>query len=348
MINKQIIQFDFNDLIIEPEVITSINSRKNIMVRKHNFLPLMTAPMDTVINETNVHIYENLGIIPVLTRIKDVESNYKSTDRFLSYSLTQVEEVFLKKPKILYNQPYKVLIDVANGHMKNLLDLCKRLKQVYGENMKLMVGNIANPITIDEYCKLKVDYVRLGIGGGSSCTSSANVAVGGSLAYLIHETYKIRNKFHTPKTKIIADGGIKSYADAIKAIALGADYVMLGGILNKSLESCSITTKENGEIIDQYSDDAKKMFLSGIPLYKDFRGMSTKVVQQSLGKENLTTSEGIVTKNKVEYLLATWVENFEDYLKSAMSYTNKENLHDFKGKVNLNLVSENYFKRYNK
>lgn len=181
-----------------------------------------------------------------------------------------------------------------------------------------------------------------------NCTSTANVAVGGSLAYIINEAYKIRNKFHTPKTQIIADGGIKSYADAIKALALGADYVMLGGILNKSLESCAITKKENDEIIDQYSDEAKKMFLAGVPLYKEFRGMSTKDVQRSLGKEILTTSEGIVTKNKVEYLLETWVENFEDYLKSAMSYTNKDNLHDFKGKVNLNLVSENYFKRYNK
>lgn len=348
MINKEIIQYDFNDLIIEPEVITSIKSRKNINIRENNMLPLMTAPMDTVINEKNSDIYENLGIIPILTRIKDADEFYASTEKFLSYSLSQVEDIFLKKQQIIYNRPYKVLIDVANGHMKSLHDLSKKLKKTYGDNIKLMVGNIANPVTIDEFCKIKVDYVRIGIGGGSSCTSSANVAVGGSLAYLIQETYKIRNKFHTPKTQIIADGGIKSYSDAIKAIALGADYVMLGGILNKSLESCAITKKENGEVIDQYSDEAKNMFLSDIPLYKEFRGMSTKDVQISLGKENLTTSEGIITKNKVEYLLATWVENFEDYLKSAMSYTNKNNLNDFKGKVNLNIVSENYFKRYNK
>jgi hypothetical protein len=348
MINKEMIQYDFNDLIIEPEVITSIKSRKEIDIRKNNMLPLMTAPMDTVINEFNLNIYENLGIIPILTRIKYVDEKYVSTENFLSYSLTQVEDIFLKKPQIIYSKPYKVLIDVANGHMKSLHDLAKKLKKTYGDNIELMVGNIANPITIDEFCKIKVDYVRIGIGGGSSCTSSANVAVGGSLAYLINETYKIRNKFHTQKTQIIADGGIKSYADAIKAIALGADYVMLGGVLNKSLESCAITKKENGEIIDQYSDEAKEMFLADIPLYKDFRGMSTKDVQISLGKQKLTTSEGIVTKNKVEYLLATWVENFEDYLKSAMSYTNKNNLHDFKGKVNLNIVSENYFKRYNK
>lgn len=168
MINKQI-QFDFNDLIIEPEVITNINTRKNINVRKNNMLPLMTAPMDTVINNENSNIYENLGIIPILTRVKNTHNNYVSTGKFLSYSLTQVEDVFLKNAQIIYSKPYKVLIDVANGHMKNVLDISKKLKEVYGDNIKLMVGNIANPITIDEYCKLKVDYVRCGIGGGSSC-----------------------------------------------------------------------------------------------------------------------------------------------------------------------------------
>jgi hypothetical protein len=169
MINKQIVQFDFNDLIIEPEVITSIKSRKNINIRENNMLPLMTAPMDTVINEKNSDIYENLGIIPVLTRIKDADEYYASTEKFLSYSLSQVEDIFLKKQQIIYNKPYKVLIDVANGHMKSLHDLSKKLKKTYGDNIKLMVGNIANPVTIDEFCKIKVDYVRIGIGGGSSC-----------------------------------------------------------------------------------------------------------------------------------------------------------------------------------
>lgn len=186
-----------------------------------------------------------------------------------------------------------------------------------------------------------------------NCLTSKNVGVGASMVDLINDTYKIKIKFYNNnKTKIVADGGFKNYSDIIKALAIGADYVMLGSILNKALESCGNTYKldnlGNNIYINQYSDEAIKMLNSGIELYKDFRGMSTKEVQKSLGKEILTTSEGVVKKNTVDYTINGWVNNFEDYLKSAMSYTNKTELERFVGKVTLNLVSNNVYKRYNK
>jgi glutamate synthase domain-containing protein 2 len=150
------------------------------------------------------------------------------------------------------------------------------------------------------------------------------------------------------KTKIVADGGFKKYSDIIKALALGADYVMLGSILNKCLESAGETTKENGEVLNQFSIETKNMFESDIPLYKNFRGMSTKEVQMAWGKEILTTSEGVVRRNKVEYTLESWIKNFEDYLKSSMSYTGKKELHHFIGGVNFNMISQNSFKRFDK
>jgi len=123
---------------------------------------------------------------------------------------------------------------------------------------------------------------------------------------------------------------------------------MLGSILNKALESAGQTTKENGEIINQYSDVAKESFKVDIPLYKNFRGMSTKEVQKAWGKEELTTSEGVVRRHQVEYTLEGWVENFTHYLKSAMSYTNKKTLPEFIGKVNYNFISENSLNRFQK
>jgi hypothetical protein len=85
-----------------------------------------------------------------------------------------------------------------------------------------------------------------------------------------------------------------------------------------------------------------------IPLYKNFRGMSTKEVQKAWGKEELTTSEGVVRKYQVEYTLDGWVKNFEDYLKSAMSYSGKKELHQFIGGAQMNLISMNSFKRFDK
>jgi GMP reductase len=156
------------------------------------------------------------------------------------------------------------------------------------------------------------------------------------------------------KTKIVADGGFQKYSDVIKALALGADYVMLGSIFNKALESAGETQKMihhqmgGWETIDQYSDEAKQMLESDIPLKKVFRGMSTKEVQRDWGKEKLTTSEGVVREHRVEYTLGQWVENFEDYLKSAMSYTDKKTLPEFIGKVQYNFISGNSLKRFSK
>jgi hypothetical protein len=90
------------------------------------------------------------------------------------------------------------------------------------------------------------------------------------------------------------------------------------------------------------------MFNTNTPLYKTFRGMSTKEVQKSWGKENLTTSEGVVRTQKVEYTLNGWVDNFTDYLKSAMSYCDKKTLPDFIGKVNYNFITENALNRFQK
>ncbi len=75
--------------------------------------------------------------------------------------------------------------------------------------------------------------------------------------------------------------------------------------------------------------------------------MSTKEVQRKWKKTKITTSEGISKYNKVEYTLEGWVKNFEDYLKSAMSYTNSKNLEEFKGSEFV-FITENALKRFYK
>jgi glutamate synthase domain-containing protein 2 len=231
--------------------------------------------------------------------------------------------------------------------MINLYEMAKEAKEKYGYSMCLMVGNVANPKTFQEYCKIGVDMIRIGIGNGGGCLTTVQTGVGYPMASLIEECNQIRI-LNDYKTEIVADGGFKKFSDIIKALALGADYVMLGSILNKSLESAGETTKEDGSTINQYSSLAKECFNADIPLYKTFRGMSTKEVQKSWGKEDLTTSEGVVRTHKVEYTLDGWIKNFEDYLRSAMSYTGKKELHQFIGGVNFNMISQNSFRRFDK
>ena len=145
---------------------------------------------------------------------------------------------------------------------------------------------------------------------------------------------------------IVADGGMKSYADIIKALALGADYVMLGSILNKCLESAG-ETRLYGFKINQHGKLAKLAFSLGLPIYKVFRGMSTKQAQKAMGVTQ-KTSEGIVTRRKVEYTFEGWLNNFNHYLSSAMSYTNSKKLEEFIGNVQYELITEAAVERYRK
>jgi IMP dehydrogenase len=233
--------------------------------------------------------------------------------------------------------------------MFKLFETSKRIKEQFGDNKILMIGNIANPKTYEKYCEIGVDYIRVGIGGGSACTTSANVSIHYPMASLINECSDISKKYDKP-TKIIADGGFRNFSDIIKALALGADYVMLGGIFNKCLESCSdsYTKTDNGEFIEKDYLTAKTLFESGDKVYKYYRGMSTKEVQKAWNKKTLKTGEGITKYNLVEYTTSGWVENFSDYLKSAMSYTGCRTLEEFIGDVEFIKISQNAFNRFNK
>jgi IMP dehydrogenase len=168
------------------------------------------------------------------------------------------------------------------------------------------------------------------------------------MASLIYECSEISTKYNR-KTKIVADGGFREYSEIIKALAVGADYVMIGGILSKSIESCSPSfIKKGEEFLKITEEDSNSYFIEGGEVYKEYRGMSTKQVQKDWGKENIKTSEGIVKYNRVEYTFDSWIENFEDYLKSCMSYTNSKCLDDFIGKVKIVEISENSYKRFEK
>lgn len=342
--------FDFDDLVIEPAHMSEIRSRKETNP-KHlgGYYPLMTAPMDTVIDEKNYEIFNKHNILPVIPRITSPGYEWLSNTHFLSYSIDDFERIFLKNDITV--PPLKkvyALIDVANGHMRALYDLAKTAKEKYGDTLCLMIGNVANPKTFHEYCKIGVDYIRIGIGNGNGCLTTVQTGVGYPMASLIEECYDVKKYLNYEKTNIVADGGFKKYADIIKALALGADYVMLGSILNKALESAGETTNSDGSIVDQYGTYAWEVFNADIPLFKVFRGMSTKEVQKEWGKDDLVTSEGIIRTSTVEYTLDGWVRNFDSYLRSAMSYTGKKELREFIGGVHLNFITQNSFKRFDK
>jgi GMP reductase len=352
MINKKDIGFDFNDILIIPKETTTINSRDEVNpYDENNFLPIFAAPMDTVVNIENHHHFLKNKINVCLPRNEKVSLFQTTPHLFKSVSLIEAKELLLTNSVVediilSLTNPVYVLIDIANGHMKDLVTTIKKIKKLYDNKIVLMVGNIANPDTYEILSNAGADLIRCSIGTGNGCTTAANGAISYPLGSLIYECRNKSFALDNP-AKIVADGGMKNYSDIIKALALGADYVMVGSLLNKSLESAGGNYILGGKI--KINKDLAKWFYNrGFKVIKKFRGMSTKEVQREWGKKKLRTSEGVVRYRKVEYTLDSWTENLTDYLKSAMSYTNSRGLNEFIGEVKVKLITMAAFNRFNK
>lgn len=386
------VKLGYDDISIVPERVTNIRHRKECSYFTDSMrLPFFTAPMDNVVDEETSKNFTNVGINVVLPRTIPFEKRlnilFDNTQinslRFIAFSLTEIQQIFVDdldvdSCKIIYDirrsllpttfnigKSVNVCIDIANGHMFELLDTINKIKQTYYDRVVIMSGNIANPNTYKDYEKVGCDFVRCSIGSGSRCTTSSNVAVHYGCFSLIKEIWEIKQQING-KCKIIADGGIKGYGDIQKAL-LYADYVMIGGLFNKAIDSAGSPTYGKfywnffGEkIINPFktlfyygrkvkkSDYEKvlKLIKNGkVDVWKEYYGMSTKIAQSKLNPDGiLKTGEGKVEKQKVEYSIAQWIDNELDFLRSAMSYTNSKTLEEYK---NSNWVKLTY-KSYNK
>lgn len=378
----------FNDICIIPSIISEIEHRSECSPFTNNgTLPLFTAPMSSVINEQNWTIFHDNKINTIIPRSVDFEiRKLLMNQTFIAVSLKEFEELIntYYKDETIY-----ICVDIANGHMKKLLTLCEKAKVMYGNRMQLMIGNIANPDTYLEYAKVGIDYIRAGIGTSPVCLTSANNGIHYPMVSLlqelrfrkisvscsIEENGREVTNWHTGKRtiketpyksipKIIADGGFNNFDQIIKALAIGADYVMLGRIFAMSEEAC-------GEVIykDQIypvkvdisclNEEEQKLFQKmgmsnayinnsySLP-YRKYYGMSTKKAQSEFGNTELKTAEGIETLVPIKYTLAGWCDNFISYLRSAMSYCNSRTLDQFRQNAKIKQISNNSFNAYYK
>jgi len=366
--------YTYNDVTIMPGIISEIEHRSECEPwNEDGMLPLFTAPMDTVVSESNFNLFEENHINAILPRTVPLNTRkyYSTKGKWAAYSLKEFSDVFCNEDdKLPTTHKLKALIDVANGHMKIIFDLADKAKKIYGDDLLLMGGNIANPKTYEEYARHGFWGVRCGIGGGCGCITSSNLGIHYPIASLLTEIYRIKKEIvddYKNLPYIIADGGIRNYSDIIKAVGiLGADYVMIGSVFAKMLESAASKVMYRG-----FSDRGKKIQLRfPIERYRDFSfrddcwyakytdefieelkakgrasekgeekaigeisatfyGMASREGQIALNGAKTKTSEGLKKTLKVEYTMSGWVNNFTDYLRSAMSYTNCHNIKEF-------------------
>lgn len=218
-----------------------------------------------------------------------------------------------------------------------------------------------------EVFDLEVDLVHHYIANNfvvHNCTTSVQTSIHYAMASLIKEIAEIKKdvirqineNYYSFRSipSIVADGGFDNYDKIIKALALGADYVMIGKLFAQAEESCGKCTEAiiESELLNdwlnkhpQYPKNIKWPSNNGKYhlKVKEYYGMSTKRAQMEIGNNKLKTSEGIELIIPVLYKLDGWCNNFIDYLRSAMSYTNSLNLSDFKNSEYKIISSLEYF-----
>ncbi len=317
--------YSLNDITIIPAVSTKIKSRSECipfcdgLEGQSYYYPLIAAPMDSVVTTDNYTEYHNRGISCIIPRTISFDLRVQMMEKcFCAFSLKEILHILdgsLYIPKKQY-----ILIDIANGMMLDQINIGKELKYRFGDSLTLMGGNIGNPNTYVLYDQAGFDFVRVGIGDGAGCLTSKQLGVSYPYASLINEIVDLRNRLDHPHCKIIADGGMSNYSDIIKCLALGADYVMCGMIFAKAAKK----------------SDFEKVGDSFV-----YRGMSTKSAQKDMGNTNLKTAEGRILQLTKEYTLSGWIENFDSYLKSAMSYCDCHTLNEFKTKPICQVISSN-------
>ena len=375
--------YSYNDLTIIPsDYLTDIKSRKECNpYYEDDMLPLFTAPMSCVVDEKNFALWEYYGINAILPRTVKYATRmeFLLQGKWVAFSLNEFKKLFcngtyaIRKETILEGSEFKVCIDIANGHMKQIyeaIDEAKRIAHENGYKLIIMTGNIANPKVYLDILRgrYQVDYVRLSIGSGNGCLTSSNTGVHYPIASLIDECKMLQRQSSTydyfKGPKIIADGGIRNYKDINIALALGADYVMVGSLFASLIESAAKTYIKNAldqRKVDVFSEVHKMFELAkmknldysmesyddllrssmrsyGDSIKKLFYGMSTKEAQIDINAaleypiEDFIpkTSEGVAKMLDCKYTLRQWTENFIDYLRSAMSYTGCRSLEQFK------------------
>lgn len=210
-----------------------------------------------------------------------------------------------------------------------------------------------------------------------NCTTSCNVGVHYPSASLIDGLRIQKEKYEfnhgSSHTKIIADGGIKNFDEIQKCICLGADAVMSGNIFARAEEACgpivflhtdnlnmadAILQKDYLEKIeylreytaeypnDEEMEDAYRKLMKRKP-YREYYGMSTKKAQKITGGSGKKTSEGIIRPILVEYPIAKWAENMNDYLASCMSYCGVTTIDEFRkeAEVIISMSGDKSFKK---
>jgi IMP dehydrogenase len=316
----------YDDVLLVPRY-SDIESRSEIVLdtaldnKRTLRLPIISSPMDTVTGDvmaSTMAVNGGLGIIhryntpeeqaTIVGIAKRIANTIKRKDANLIGAAIGVSGDYLDRARQLVKAGADVIcIDIAHGHHILMQKAIRDVRTVVGKDIHIMAGNVATKEGYEDLCRWGANSVRCNVGSGSICSTKIQTGSGypGLQTLLDCSTSEFAGK-----VPIIADGGIRNSGDIVKALAAGADFVMLGSLLAGTGETPSETVKVGGEI------------------RKVYRGMASREAQMDW-RGKTSSLEGIATtipfKGSVEPILAA----LEKGIRSGLSYSGARTVEEF-------------------
>ena len=296
--------------------------------------PLVTVPIGTTLDEAKVklqkHRIEKLlvvdddGILKGLITVKDIQKAIKYPNaakdelgRLRVAAAIGATGDFLERAEALINaRADAIVIDTAHGHSSRVLEAVKFIKNKFSET-EIIAGNVASGEGTKALIDAGVDAVKVGVGPGSICTTRIVTGAGVPQITAIDECVKAAKGSGVP---IIADGGIKFSGDVAKAIATGADCIMIGSLF-------AGTEEAPGEVI-LYQGRSFKTYRGMGSIGAMKRGSSDRYAQEGTVSDSKYVPEGIEGRVAYKGTLADMVTQLVGGLRSGMGYTGCKNIEE--------------------
>ena len=279
-------------------------------------LPIIASPMDTVSEEEMGVAMWQEGGLAVVHRYNTIERQIEIMDHIIVLCQANAAAAigtsgdYLDRATALYDAGVRILcVDVAHGHHILMKEALRELRDCFDDSVHIMAGNIATLEGYNDLVDWGADSVRCNIGGGSICSTRVQTGHGvPGLQTIIDCARSDRN------VPIIADGGIRNSGDIVKALAAGADFVMLGSLL-------SGTDETPGDVVK--TRDGK---------FKSYRGMASADAQiEWRGKT--ASLEGIATTVPCKGPVGDILEDLERGIRSGFSYSGARSIKELQAKA---------------
>jgi IMP dehydrogenase len=296
--------------------------------------PLVTVPVGTTLDEAKVklqkHRIEKLlvvdddGHLKGLITVKDIQKAIKfphaakdDLGRLRCAAAIGATGDFLERAEALVNsRADAIVIDTAHGHSSRVIEAIRKIKTKFPE-VELIAGNVATAEATKELISAGVDAVKIGIGPGSICTTRVVTGAGVPQIMAITESVNAAKGSGVP---IIADGGIKFSGDVAKAIAAGADSVMIGSLFAGTEEAPGEVILFQGRNFKTYRG------MGSIGAMK--KGSSDRYAQEGTTRDSKFVPEGIEGRVAYKGSVADMVTQLVGGLKAGMGYTGCRNIEE--------------------